>query len=363
MRYHPAVPGNAADAAGLRTRQSMSTPAARTGFPATEWLLFGLLGLCWGSSYLFIKIGVETLPTFTLIAGRLGIGSLLIATVLLLAREPLPRDLRTYGHLCVLAAINIIVPFTLITWGERAVDSSMAAVLNSTVPLFTIVMAALAFHEEAITVGRLLGLVAGFGGVVILTSRTLLGGSGGDALAELALVASSASYGLGNVYARRMVRGLRPMVPAFFQVFIAFLATATLALATERPLSLSWRADAVFAVAWLGIMGSGFAYLIYYRLMRAWGPTRTSMVAYILPVVGLVLGFVVLAETIDARILLGTAFIVAGIGLVNSRFGRRQLYRRGGREAPRPGGSPLPGTAGTADARGAAARPGSPERD
>jgi len=293
-----------------------------------DWVLFGLLGVFWGSSYLFIKIGVETLPTFTLIAGRLGIGTLLIGTVLLAARERLPREPRMYGHLVVLACVNIVVPFTLITWGEQSIDSALAAVLNSTVPLFTIVLAASVFPEEAITVNRLVGLVVGFAGVLILTSRNLGGASQSSLLGEAAMIGSSIAYACGNVYARKMVRGLRPMVPAFFQVFIAFLVTGTLALLTERPLGLTLTRDAAFSVAWLGIVGSGFAYLVFFRLLRDWGSTRTSLVAYILPVVGIALGFLVLDETIDLRIAVGTALIIGGVGLVNSRYGRRRLWAR-----------------------------------
>jgi len=312
VRYHPAMA-----AVGSRAESS-----------SADWLAFGLLGLVWGSSYLFIKIGVETLPTFVLIAGRLGIGALLLGIVMLAAREPLPRGMRVYGHLVVLAIINIVIPFTLITWGERSIDSALASILNSTVPLFTIVLAGFVLHDEPITVNRLVGLIVGFGGVILLTSRSLAGASDGNLLGELAMIGSSISYACGNVYARRNVRGLRPMVPAFFQVSIAFVVTGALALITGRPSEIDLEPDAIFAVLWLGLLGSGLAYLLFYRLLRDWGSTRTSMVAYLLPIVGIVLGYVVLGETVDARIIAGTALIIGGIALVNSRFGARRLYGR-----------------------------------
>ena len=317
----------------------MTTRALPAETSSTDWLLFGLLGLFWGSSYLFIKIGVETLPTFTLIAGRLGIGALLLGVVLFVAREPLPRELRTYGQLVVLALISIVIPFTLITWGERSIDSALASILNSTVPLFTIVLAALVLHDEPITVNRLVGLAVGFGGVVIVTSRSLGGASQSDLLGELAMIGSSVSYACGSVYARRVVGGLRPMVPAFLQVAIAFLITAALAVGTEDPSTIALRPEAVFSVIWLGVFGSGLAYLVWFRLLRDWGSTRTTLVAYLLPVVGISLGVIVLGEVVDARILAGTALIIGGIALVNSRFGARRLYGR----APAPAGaSPVP---------------------
>ena len=294
----------------------------------SDWLIFGALGFFWGSSYLFIKIGVETLTPFTLIAGRLAVGCALLAVVLFAAREPLPRDRRVYGHLVMMGILNIAIPFSLITWGEQSIDSALASILNASVPLFTIVIASLVLVDEPITVNRLVGLLVGFGGVIVLTSPSLGSGAGGSLPGEVAMIGSSISYAAGNVYARHNVRGLRPMVQAFFQVFFALLIILSLAFTLERPLSLNWTGSAVFAVVWLGLLGSGLAYLCFFRLLAHWGSTRSSMVAYLLPVVGIVLGFVVLHETIDIRVLLGAALIVGGVALVNSPFGRRRLFGR-----------------------------------
>ena len=304
-----------------------------------EWLIFLALGFAWGSSYLFIKIGVEEggLPPLTLIALRLGIGFAFLAAVVAVAREPLPREARMYGHLLVMAVINIVLPFWLITWAEQSVESSLASILNGTVPLFVIVIAALFLRDEPITVNRVFGLLVGFVGVVILTSRGL-GSIGQSNLAgEIALIGSSISYAAGNVYARRNVQGLRPMIPAVFQVGIALVITTVLAFTFERPLEVQLNRDALVAVVWLGIFGSGLAYLMYFRLLKRWGATRTSMVAYVLPVFGIVLGFLVLSEPIDGRLLVGTALVIGGVALVNSRFGSRRLYGRAGA-----GGAPSP---------------------
>ena len=299
--------------------------ADRTGW--VDWLVFLALGFMWGSSYLFIKIGVETLTPFTLIALRLGIGLIVLATVVALAREPLPRSPRIYGHLVVMSVISIALPFYLITTAEQSTDSALAAIINGSVPLFTIVIAALALHDEPITVNRLVGLMVGFVGVVVLVSRGLGGARAGDGLyGELALVGSSISYAAGAVYARRNMRGLRPMIPALFQVAFAFLITATLAVALERPLATVVRPDTVLAVVWLGVLGSGLAYLAFFRLLAHWGATRTTLVAYLLPIVGIVLGALVLNEQVDARIFIGTALVIGGVALVNSRYGRRALF-------------------------------------
>jgi drug/metabolite transporter (DMT)-like permease len=281
----------------------------------------------WGSSYVFIKLGVETLPTFTLIAARLGIGLALLVTVVAIAGERLPREPRIYGHLVVMSVVNIALPFALITTAERSVDSALAAVLNGAVPLFVIVLAALFLHDEPLTVNRVVGLGVGYLGVIVLVSRSL-GASGSTLTSELALVLSTISYGAGAVYARRNMRGIPPMIPALFQVGFAFVIVSVIALFTEQPWTVSWSRDAIVAVLWLGILGSGFAYLANFRLLARVGATRTSLVAYLLPIVGIVSGALVFGEVVDSRIVIGTILIIAGVALVNSRFGQRRLFGR-----------------------------------
>jgi drug/metabolite transporter (DMT)-like permease len=297
--------------------------------PSTlDWFLFGLISFFWGSSYLFIKIGVETMPPLTLIAGRLFFGSLVLGAALLIVRSPLPRERSTYAKLVFMALINIVIPFTLITWGEQYIDSSLAAILQATTPLFTIVIASLALSEEAITLNRLVGLILGFGGVVVLFSHGLSGSGTNSLQGEIALVLSSLSYAIGGVFVRVNMRGLHPTVPAFFQVTIALLITAGLALLIESPVQLPDTATELFAILWLGVFGSSLAYLIYFRLVHVMGPTRISLITYVMPIVGIVLGLLVLNETIDLRTIVGTAIILAGVGLVNSRRGARRLFGR-----------------------------------
>ena len=294
-----------------------------------DWLLFILLGFFWGSSYLFIKIGVDAgLSPFMLITLRLLIGFALLATVVALARESLPRDPRTYGHLIVMGAVNIAIPFSLITWAELTVDSALAAILNAAVPLFVIVIAAIFLRDERITINRLAGLAVGFIGVAILVGFDPGDLAGSDMAGELALIGSTISYGIGAVYARRNIRGLRPMIPALFQVLFALVMVSILTLVFERPFSTPITPEAWFSVIWLGLLGSGLAYLVFFRLLGRWGATRTSMVAYLLPVYGIALGALVLSEPIDARLLIGTALVIGGVALVNSKYGAKPLFQR-----------------------------------
>jgi drug/metabolite transporter (DMT)-like permease len=308
-----------------------------------DWLIFLLLGFFWGSSYLFIKIGVDNgLQPFTLIMFRLLIGFILLATVVAFAREPLPRYPRQYGHLAVMGTINIAIPFALITFAEQTVDSSLAAVINGAVPLFVIVIAAIFLAGETITVNRLAGLAVGFVGVALIVGLDVTDLSSSSAIGELALIGATISYAFGAVYARAHVHGLRPMIPALFQVFFGLVVTAVLAFVFEHPLAAVPAPDAIFAVVWLGLLGSGLAYLAFFRTLQRWGATRTSLVAYLLPVYGIALGALVRAEPIAPTTLIGTVLIIAGIALVNARVGTRVLFVRERREVPTPAASPGP---------------------
>ena len=314
----------------MRTMTPSPAPQASTRL---DWILFVLLGFFWGSSYLFIKIGVDAgLQPFTLVAGRLFIGLLLLAAVVIVAREALPPPGRMYGHLMVMGLFSVALPFALITWAEQSVDSSLAAVLTGAVPLFVIPISAVLLPTEKITLNAVVGIAIGLVGVAVVVGFNPATLAGTDLVPQLALIGAAASYAIGGVYARRNVQGLRPMIPALFQVAFALVMTAIPAILLERPWERPLTGDAIFAVVWLGLLGSGAAYLIFFRILRSWGATRTSMVAYLLPIWGIILGALVLSEPIDLRLIAGTALVIAGIGLVNMRGSVQQLWRR--RPAP-----------------------------
>ena len=286
---------------------------------ALVWALFIGLGFFWGSSYFWIKIALETVPPLTMIAGRLVLASIFLWAVVLLIRDPLPRSARQYGHLMVMALVNIVVPFILIAFGEQSIDSAMASILNATVPLFVIVMAPLFLPDEGITWPRVAGLALGFAGVILLVAPDLVNMQDNDLTGELLLLGSSLSYAIGNIYAKRNVKGLAPRIPALFQVFLAMLVIVPAALIVDRPFATVQPAlVAILAIVWLGIVGSGLAYICYFTILANWGATRTSLVAYLLPVVGILLGTAILDDPLTLNRIGGTALVIAGIALVNS---------------------------------------------
>jgi len=307
----------------------MTNPASRL-----DWLLFILLGFLWGSSYLFIKIGVDAgLPPFTLVALRLLLGFGLLAAVVALSRVALPRQPRMYGHLFVMALINIVVPFSLITWAEQRVDSTIAATLNGAVPILVIPIAALALRDEPLRAGRIAGVILGFIGVAVVVGFDPSTAARTDPAGALALIGSTTAYAVGVVYTRRNVHGLRPMIPALFQVGFALVVVSALALVLDRPWERLIEPQAIFAIVWLGFLGAGVAYLIFFNLLARRGAASISAVAYLLPVFGVILGAAVLHEPVDIGLLAGMALIIGGIALVNTRFQPRPMTGRGQRVA------------------------------
>lgn len=299
-------------------------PAAELPPPATGYaVLLGALALMWGSSYLFIKIGVETLPPLSLVLLRVLVGLSILLVVVAVTRTPLPRDARTIGHLAVLGAVNIAIPFWLIGWAEQHISSGLTGILQSTAPFFTLVIAASFIHDERITPGRLAGIGLGFLGILVLSADNIA--DFGSALgmerlvAELAVVGSSLAYSIGNTYARRNLRETRPLILSTGQVGWAVVIVGVLALIVDGGVTLPTVPEAALSVLWLGAIGTGFAYLVFFRILTGWGPTRASMVAYLLPVVAVILGIVVLGESVDAFFLVGATLIVSGVWVVNRR--------------------------------------------
>ena len=313
----------ARDGATIASDRDPLAVAVVPGLGSSYAVLLGVLALMWGSSYLFIKIGVETLPPLSVAALRIAIGLAILAVAVAATRTPFPWDRRTLGHLAVLGVVNIAVPFSLIGWAEQRIDSGLAGMLQASSPIFTLVIAGMFLRDERITPARLSGVLVGFAGIVVLSGSNLgeLGSQAGldRLLGDLAIVASSLCYAVGNVYARRNLRQARPLVLATGQVGAGLVVLLGLALFVDGGVVMPSVPGAAVSVLWLGVVGTGFAYMVFFRILTRWGATRVSLVAYLMPVVAVALGIVVLGETIDASFLVGAMLALAGIWIANRR--------------------------------------------
>ncbi len=285
------------------------------------WAGFLALGLIWGSSFLLIKLGVAELTPLQLVAIRVGTAAVAMLITLTLARQHFPKDWRSRLGLVVVGVFNTAVPFFLITWGEQTIDSGLATVLNATVPLFSLVIAHFALQDERITGLKVMGLVSGFAGVVLLASRSLGADSAANPIAgQLAVLGASLCYAGATVYVRRNLRHLRPLVVSSGALLTSAVLVSGAALLVDGvPDFAQITGGTTVAVLTLGLVNTYIAYLLFYWIIDRWGATRATLVTYLMPPVGLALGVVFLDEPLDARLIAGAVLIGAGVALVNWR--------------------------------------------
>lgn len=290
-----------------------------------NWAMFGLLGLIWGSSFLLIKVAVDDLGPLPLVTVRIGLAALVMAVFIRLTGRTLPTDRRERLALLFVGIMNTAVPFTLITWGEQDIDSGLATVLDATVPLFTLVLAHFALADERFTWQKGVGVLIGFVGVALLASRDTDSSSPNSVSGQLAVLVASGCYAASVVVIRRYLRNVDPFTVAGGSLIIGGIAMVMITLLAVRPLPdvTSLGAEPVLAVITLGLMNTVVAYFLFYNLISVWGATRTTLVTYIMPPVGLTLGAIFLDETIDWKIVAGAALILGGILVTNWLTTRR----------------------------------------
>ena len=304
--------------------------------------MFWLLGLIWGSSFLLIKVAVEELGPLPLVSVRIGLAALFMAVFLRLTRRTWPHERTEIAALLYVGVMNTAVPFTLITWGEQDIDSGLATVLNSTVPLFTLVFAHFALSDERTTPQKVAGLALGFVGVAILASRDADSSSPNPLSGQLAVLAASASYATSAIVIRRYLRRVDPFTIAGGSLMIGgVLVILTTLITTPLPDVSNLGADTVLAVITLALLNTVVAYFLFYHLIDTWNATRTTLVTYVMPPVGVTLGALFLDEPVDWKIVVGAALILGGIVVVNLRKHRRTLASTPA--AAEPSRSPTPG--------------------
>jgi drug/metabolite transporter (DMT)-like permease len=277
-----------------------------------------LLAFIWGWSFLFIKVAVGGMTPPTVAAVRMGLGAIVLMAVVRARRLVLPRGWTWWRHFVVVALAGSAVPFTLLAWGEQHVSSALTAVLNASTPLFAAVMAGLLLGDRlrAIHVG---GLVLGFVGVAVAAG---LGGSDlatSSRLGEAASVAAAAGYGLAFAYTRRHLTTLPPLLGATGQLIAGTLLLLPFAVATSVRDGLELTPRRAVAIGLLGVLGTGFAYVLSYRLIADVGPTRAAVVTYLIPVVAVTVGVVFLKEPFSYSLVVGGLLTIGGIALLGSR--------------------------------------------
>lgn len=284
--------------------------------------LLGLSAL-WGSSYLFIKIAVEGgLAPAELVFVRLVIAAVVLLAVARLRGLRLPRGSRPWRSFAIMGLVGTAAPFTLIAWGETRITSSLAAILNATVPIATILLAHFWTRQERLTPMRAVGILIGFAGVVVLTGNVSLSGGGGALLGVVALLASSVCYGVASTFARAAFQDVPPVIASTGQMVCGAVFMAAPGIAGGFAARGAPSLGAIAAMVALALLGTVGAYLLYYRLIARVGATRTATSTYLLPAFAVVYGALFLREPIGWRLLAGFALILLGVAFVSGRIRR-----------------------------------------
>ena len=297
---------------------------------AHDWLMLAALVAMWGSSFMFIKIGVATVPTSTLVAARLILGALILLVVVHLrgARLPPIRQSggRVWGNYAILALLGNCIPFTTITWGQQRTDSALAGILMAVMPLATMVLAHFFVGGEHMTRSRLIGFILGFAGIIVLMGPSAPDRVAGQSLAtlsQLAILCGALCYAANSVLTRILARGDDVLVASTAMLLIASAIALPVALAVDAP----WRNHAgatsasLWAILWLGVGPTAIATVVYFKLIASAGPTFMSLVNYMSPAVAVFLGVALLGETPGLHAYVALALILAGIAVSQWRRG------------------------------------------
>lgn len=288
-----------------------------------EWLMLLALGALWGGSFFFAKVASAELPTFSIVFGRVAVAAVALWLFVAIMGHAAPRSSRAWAGFLVLGLINNAIPFTLIFWGQREIASGLAAILNATTPVFTVILAHVLTEDEKLGGGKIAGVAFGVAGAIVLIGPDALGGLGANVAAQLAVVGGAISYAAAGLYGRRF-RGVPPAVTAAGQVSGSTLLMLPLWLLVDRPWTLplpgieSWA-----AVIGIALLCTALGYVLYFRILATAGATNLLLVTFVNPISAIVLGAFVLGERLEPRHFGGMALIGLGLAAIDGRPWRR----------------------------------------
>lgn len=278
----------------------------------SDYLLLTLLGAIWGGSFFLIKIAVATVPPLSVAAARIVIGALVLVAIARWRGAAFPRSADAWRKLLAMGVLGTAAPFALINWGETRIDSGLAAILMSAVPLCTVLLAHLLQRDEPLTTGKAVGVALGGAGILVLVGPSALRGAGDHLLAELAVLAATLCYAANSIIARRLV-GLSPDIVAAGMLLCAALVAVPASLLIDRPWQLAPSLDSALAIAALGLLPTAIGYILVFRIIASAGAGFSSFNNYLVPVFGVFWGVLMLGEEPQPQALLGLAIVLAGL--------------------------------------------------
>ena len=293
---------------------------------AADWGIILLLSVLWGGAFFLIELGLRGFPPNTLVFLRMALAVPPMLLALWYLKLKLPTDANSWRQLFALGAINAALPFILFFWGQTQIDSGLASVLNATTPLWGVLTAHFLTRDEKATPARIVGVLFGMAGIIVMVGTEALGGISGSVLAQIACLTATLCYAVAAIYGRTLSQStMSPLVVATGQVITAAILMLPIAIIIDRP----WTLPAPGWDAWAGAVGlaipsTAIAYFFYFRLIDRAGASNAMLVAFIMPVIAIILGVVALGETVEPKELAGAALIACGLIAIDGRlFARR----------------------------------------
>ncbi|WP_447726956.1 DMT family transporter [Sphingomonas koreensis] len=287
---------------------------------AGDWAILAALSVLWGCSFFFLAIGLRELPPFTLVLARVGFSALLLLGWAAVAGIRLPPR-TAWGAFALLALLNNVIPFALYGFAQQQISSGLTSILNGTTPLWGVIVAHLFTTDERATAGKIAGVLLGFAGVATMVGSDALAGLGANVFAQGACLVATLSYALAGVWARRFkAQGVTPMGVATGQLVAATIIMLPLAGIVDRPWLLPMPGSVVIAsIAGMVLVSTVFAYILYFRLVERAGASNSLLVTFTIPFVAILLGVLVLGETLLAKHVAGMALIALGLAAIDGR--------------------------------------------
>ncbi|MEO0392355.1 MAG: DMT family transporter [Pseudomonadota bacterium] len=295
-----------------------------------SWFLLISLSVLWGGSFFFIGIAVNELPTFTVVVCRVALAAIILHGVMLFTGRRMPSLNDRAGRRIWLAflgmgLLNNAIPFSLIAWGQAHIASGVAAILNGTTPLFTVLAAHLLTQDERLTRGKIAGVCLGFIGVAVMIGgsawHALGNATGLVVLAQLAVLGGALAYAFAGVYGRRFKAiGVTPMATATGQVTASSLIMVPMMVVVDQPWSLPMPSVATLsALVGLAALSTALAYILYFQVLERAGATNLLLVTFLIPISAIALGISFLGEVLLAKHLIGMALIALGLAAIDGR--------------------------------------------
>lgn len=304
--------------------QPISTPTLRMG--PLEWLLLIVLSILWGGSFFFNKLTVAEWPPFAVVQVRVGLAALALLLVVRIAGQSMAVGRELWLAFFGMGLLNNLIPFSLFLWGQQQIASGLASILNATTPIFAVLVMH-CFGNEKATGLKLGGVLAGLVGVGILMGPDAISGLGSNLAAQLACILAAVSYAFSGLLGRRF-RGVSPLVAATGQLSASTLMMFPIVFVLHPPWTLPVPShQAILALVGLALISTALAYLLFFRIMRAAGPSNVMLVTFLIPVSAILLGSGLLGEALLPRHFVGMAAIFVGLALIDGRLFRMARLR------------------------------------